>query len=100
MTLDVLHGILAEAVTKPCLEAYHIIGIITKKEKAKQMKTNYKKTLAACYLGYITQAITVNLATLFFVIFGRDYGVSYTDLGNLALLTFVIQIAVDASMIK
>lgn len=64
------------------------------------MKTNYKKTLAACYLGYITQAITVNLATLFFVIFGRDYGVSYTDLGNLVLLTFVIQIAVDASMIK
>ncbi len=64
------------------------------------MKISYKSTLAACYLGYITQAITVNLATLFFVIFNRDFGVSYTDLGTLVLITFMIQIFVDAVMIK
>ncbi|MBR5448176.1 MAG: MFS transporter [Clostridia bacterium] len=64
------------------------------------MKTNYRSTLAACYLGYITQAITINLIPLFFVIFGERYGVSYSELGSLVLLTFVIQIAVDASMIK
>ena len=64
------------------------------------MKTNYRSTLAACYLGYITQAITINLIPLFFVIFGERYGVSYTELGSLVLLTFVIQIAVDAAMIK
>lgn len=64
------------------------------------MKTNYRSTLAACYLGYITQAITINLIPLFFVIFGERYGVNYSELGSLVLLTFVIQIAVDASMIK
>ncbi len=64
------------------------------------MKISYRSTLAACYLGYITQAITINLATLFFVIFNRDFGVSYTDLGTLVLVTFVIQIMVDAAMIK
>ncbi len=64
------------------------------------MKKNYKSTLAACYLGYITQAITVNLATLFFVIFGERFGLSYTELGSLVLITFVIQIGVDAAMIR
>ncbi len=54
----------------------------------------------ACYLGYITQAITVNLAPLFFVIFQTHYGVSYTQIANLVLITFVIQIIVDASMVK
>ena len=62
--------------------------------------TNYRSTKLACYLGYITQAITINLAPLFFVIFGKDFGVSYTELGGLVLLTFVLQIAVDAAMIK
>lgn len=64
------------------------------------MKKSYKSTLGACYLGYITQAITVNLATLFFVIFNTDFDVSYAKLGNLVLITFITQIIVDASMVK
>ncbi len=64
------------------------------------MSKNYKSTLWACYLGYITQAITVNLATLFFVIFRKDFGITYTELGSIVLITFVIQIIVDASMMK
>ena len=63
-------------------------------------KNTYQSTLIACYLGYITQAITVNLAPLFFVIFQTHYGVSYTQIANLVLITFVIQIIVDASMVK
>lgn len=63
-------------------------------------KNTYRSTLMACYLGYITQAITVNLAPLFFVIFQTHYGVSYTQIANLVLITFVIQIIVDASMVK
>lgn len=62
--------------------------------------TSYRSTKLACYLGYITQAITINLAPLFFVIFGKDFGVSYTELGGLVLLTFLLQIAVDSAMIK
>ena len=63
-------------------------------------KSKYTSTLFACYLGYITQAIVVNLAPLFFVIFQNRFGVSYVDLANLVLLTFVVQIATDALMIK
>ncbi len=64
------------------------------------MAPNYKKTLLACYLGYITQAIVVNLAPLFFVIFQTDYGISYSRIGGLVLFTFAIQLGVDILMLK
>ncbi|MGN1345626.1 MAG: MFS transporter [Eubacteriales bacterium] len=60
---------------------------------------SYKSTLRACYTGYITQAIVVNLAPLFFVLFREDYGVSYSFLANLIFITFMIQIIVDALMV-
>lgn len=63
-------------------------------------KSKYTSTLYACYLGYITQAIVVNLVPLFFVIFQNSFGVSYVDLANLVLLTFMVQIVTDAIMIK
>lgn len=33
------------------------------------MKNKYKKTLIACYLGFITQAISANFAPLLFLTF-------------------------------
>ncbi len=63
-------------------------------------KNPYSSTLFACYIGYITQAIVVNLAPLFFVIFQNRFAISYMDLANLVLITFVVQIATDAVMIK
>ena len=39
------------------------------------MSKNYQKTLLACYLGFITQAITANLAPLLFLKFHKDYGI-------------------------
>lgn len=64
------------------------------------MSSNYKSTLFACYLGYITQAIVVNLAPLFFVIFQIDYGISYSKIGGLVLFTFGVQLCVDILMLK
>jgi len=64
------------------------------------MAPDYKKTLHACYLGYITQAIVVNLAPLFFVIFQTDYGISYSKIGGLVLFTFAVQLCVDILMLK
>ena len=43
---------------------------------------NYKKTKIACYLGFITQAITANFAPLLFLKFHFDYRIS---LGNIGL---------------
>lgn len=61
---------------------------------------NYKKTIRACYTGYITQAVIVNLAPLFFVIFQKSFGLSLTQIGQLVLINFLTQIVVDIISIK
>ncbi len=63
------------------------------------MNTKYKSTAFACYRGYITQAIIVNLTPLFFVIFQEQYNVSFVMLGNIVLLNFVTQLLTDAASI-
>lgn len=60
------------------------------------MQKNYKKTLIACYLGFITQAICCNFVPLLFLTFHNDYGIS---LGKIALIPtafFMTQLIVDA----
>lgn len=64
------------------------------------MKKSYKRTMYACYLGYITQAITNNLAPLFFVIFQNDYDISFEMIGRLILVNFGTQILVDYLAIR
>lgn len=61
---------------------------------------NFRLTKLACYISYIVQAISVNIASLFFVIFREDYGLSFTDLGFLVLFTFLVQLAIDIISIK
>ncbi len=59
------------------------------------MKNKYRKTLLACYLGFITQAIAANFAPLLFLKFHGDYGV---PLGKIALISgafFLTQLVVD-----
>ena len=59
------------------------------------MVKNYKRTLTACYLGFITQAITANFAPLLFLKFHHDYGI---PLGKIALISgtfFVTQLITD-----
>jgi fucose permease len=63
-------------------------------------ETNYKSTLHACYLGYITQALIINLPPLLFVVFQEKFGLSYTMLGSLVATVFVTQLIVDALAIK
>ena len=52
------------------------MSIIKAGENEVNMDKNYKKTLIACYLGFITQAIAANFAPLLFLIFHKDYGIS------------------------
>ncbi len=63
-------------------------------------KIDYKSTLHACYLGYITQALIVNLPPLLFVVFRDKFGLSYTMLGSVVMLIFITQLIVDALAIK
>ena len=61
---------------------------------------NFRSTKHACYTGYITQAIVVNLAPLLFVIFQNTFSVSLAFLAFLTLITFLIQIAIDLWAVK
>ena len=61
---------------------------------------NYKTTLHACYLGYITQALVVNLLPILFVIFRDKFGLSYTMLGSLVMVNFITQLITDVFAIK
>ena len=47
------------------------------------MEKNYRKTLLACYLAFVTQAITANFAPLLFLKLHTDYSIS---LGKIALI--------------
>ena len=58
-------------------------------------KLSYKHTIAAGYVGYITQAIVNNLATLLFVYFHKIFGIPYAEITLLITLNFITQLCVD-----
>ncbi|MGH4052539.1 MAG: MFS transporter [Clostridium sp.] len=59
------------------------------------MEFNYKHTLYASYLGYITQAIINNLAPLLFLTFQNQFNISLESIGILISLNFTVQIITD-----
>lgn len=64
------------------------------------MKDKYRKTLTACYLGFITQAIAANFAPLLFLTFHKSFGI---PLGKVALIStafFFTQLIVDVICAK
>lgn len=58
-------------------------------------KPNYKLTIGACCLTSVTQAITLNLSPLFFVVFNEQFGISLTKIALLISMNFMIQIFMD-----
>ena len=58
-------------------------------------RNKYNKTLAACYLGFITQAITANFTPLLFLMFNRNYGISLGKLAVIPAVFFITQLIVD-----
>lgn len=64
------------------------------------MAQNYRKTVIACYLGFVTQAITANFAPLLFLTFHNNFSI---PLGKIALISsvfFVTQLIVDVLCAK
>jgi fucose permease len=64
------------------------------------MKYSYKHTLRACYVGYITQAIVNNLAPILFIIFQKQFHISFEEIGRLILINFATQTIADIIAIK
>ena len=56
---------------------------------------NYKKTLRACYLGFITQAISANFAPLLFLTFKNTYGISFEKIALIPVVFYLTQLIVD-----
>ena len=61
---------------------------------------NYKKTLIACYLGYITQAITANFTPLLFLTFKDFYGISLEQVALIPLVFYLTQLLIDLVAVK
>lgn len=58
-------------------------------------KKNYRQTLIACYLGFITQAITANFAPLLFLTFRSAYGIPLGQIALIPTLFFFTQLVTD-----
>lgn len=61
---------------------------------------NYKKTLIACYLGFVTQAISANFAPLLFLTFKSTYGITLDKIAMIPLVFYLTQLLVDLASTK
>lgn len=60
------------------------------------MELTPKHTLCAGYLGYMTQAITINFTPLLFITFEKTYNISLGKISLLIALSFITQLSADA----
>ena len=61
---------------------------------------NYKKTLLACYLGFVTQAISANFVPLLFLTFKSTYGITLEKIAMIPLVFYLTQLLIDLAATK
>lgn len=59
------------------------------------MKPDYRRTTAACFIGYIVQAIVNNFVPLLFVTFQDSYQIPLSQITALITVNFIVQLVVD-----
>ncbi len=59
------------------------------------MKNEYNKTIAACFVGYIVQAVVNNFTPLLFLFFQNSYHIPLSRITLLVTFNFGIQLLVD-----
>ena len=59
------------------------------------MNKGYQKTVYACFVGYVVQAIVNNFAPLLFLTFQGSYGIPLSRITMLVTINFGIQLLVD-----
>ena len=59
------------------------------------MKFDYKKTMYACFVGYIVQAVVNSFVPLLFVTFQETYQIPLAQITLLITVNFVVQLLVD-----
>jgi MFS family permease len=60
------------------------------------MKNEYKKTMTACFAGYIVQALVNNFLPLLFMTFRSEFAIHLSDLTWLITVNFAVQLMTDA----
>ena len=64
------------------------------------MDRRYNKTIYACFVGYVVQAIINNFAPLLFLTFQSGFGISWSSISALITINFCVQLAVDLAGAK
>lgn len=59
------------------------------------MKADYKKTINACFISYIVQAVVNNFVPLLFLTFQSQYGIPLSKITFLITFNFSIQLVID-----
>lgn len=59
------------------------------------MKNQYGKTIRACFVGYIVQAVVNNFVPLLFLTFQRTYAIPLSQITLLVTFNFGVQLLVD-----
>ena len=60
------------------------------------MQNKYNRTMYACFVGYIVQAIVNNFVPLLFLTFHTSYGIPLSKITLLVTVNFLLQLCVDA----
>ena len=60
------------------------------------MQNKYNRTMYACFVGYIVQAIVNNFVPLLFLTFHNSYGIPLSKITLLVTINFLLQLCVDA----
>ncbi len=63
-------------------------------------KRKYKKTLLACYLGFVTQAIAANFTPLLFLTFKNTYGIGLEKIALIPFVFYLTQLLIDFAATK
>ncbi len=61
---------------------------------------NYKKTLLACYLGFVTQAISANFTPLLFLTFKETYEIGLEKIALIPSVFYLTQLLIDFAAAK
>ena len=64
------------------------------------IKNNYKATIAASFLGYITQAIMLNFPPLLYIFFQDEYGLTLSQVSFLITANIIVELVVDVIVSK
>ncbi len=59
------------------------------------MDKKYQRLKYACYTTNVSMSVVANLSPVLFIPFRNSYGISYSLLGLLVLINFVVQLSVD-----